>query len=124
MICSPSSPTWGRRTMPERGEGREGKADDLRIAHLSLGSWPITGAALALPEPDAADLGEARHPPGRVLDDNDRREQPAAHLYARVGQHGRAREALGRLRHRSRMARNRCRDREGWPACAEYQQRV
>jgi hypothetical protein len=48
---------------------KRGKADDLRIAHLSLHARPTAGAALALPESHAADLGEARHPSGRVLDD-------------------------------------------------------
>ena len=38
----------------------------------------------------AADLGEARHPPGRVLDHADRQEQPGDHLHARLGQYGRA----------------------------------
>jgi hypothetical protein len=31
---------------------------------------------------------EAWHPPGRVLDNADRREQRAAHLYACLGHHG------------------------------------
>src|SRR5262249_37548911 len=103
MIYSPSFPTWGHRTMPERVKVEKGKADDLRIAHLSLCPRPTAGAAFAIPEPDAVDLGKTRHPPGRVLDDADRREQPAAHLYARLGQHGRAREALGRVPGRPRM---------------------
>src|SRR6266478_3076734 len=65
---------------------RRGKADDLRIAHLSSRARQTAGAARALPEPHAADLGEARYPPGRFLDDAGRREQPAADLHACLGQ--------------------------------------
>jgi hypothetical protein len=48
----------------------------------------VGGAALPRPERHAAHLGEAWHSPGRVLDNADRREQRAAHLYACLGHHG------------------------------------
>src|SRR5947208_8182061 len=46
------------------------------------------------------------------------------HLHARLGQHDRAREALGHFSRRSRMGRGGRQDREGWPARREYQQPV
>ena len=42
------------------------KGHDLRIADLPLRAGAQAGAAVAVRERDAADLGEARHPPGRV----------------------------------------------------------
>lgn len=38
------------------------RADDLRIAHLSRGAWPSTGADTTAPEPQAAYLAQARNP--------------------------------------------------------------
>jgi hypothetical protein len=61
------SPATARTNLTDRREVKlQEKADDLRIAHLSLRARPTAGAALALPEPHAADLGEARYPPGPV----------------------------------------------------------
>src|SRR5438552_6021886 len=56
------------------------KGHDLRIADLPLRTGAQAGGAVAVRERDAADLGEARHPPGRVLDHADRQEQPGDHL--------------------------------------------
>jgi len=39
---------------------------------------------------------KTRHPPGRVLDHARGREQPAGHLHARLGQHGRTEKRLER----------------------------
>jgi hypothetical protein len=54
----------------------EAKGHDLRITRLPLRGGPHAGAAVAVRERDAADLGEARHPPGQIWDDADRREEP------------------------------------------------
>jgi NIPSNAP len=45
--------------------GLKVKNHDLRIAHLPLRAGPHAGAVVAVRERDAADLGEARHTPGR-----------------------------------------------------------
>ena len=58
------------------------------------------------------------------LDHADRQEQPGDHLHARLGQHGRAREALGRFSRGPLMGRGSRQDGEGWPACREHQQPV
>src|SRR4028118_682668 len=64
------------------------KRHDLRITHLPFHARTTTSAARALSEPHAADLGKAWHPPSRILDNVNRREQSAAHLPACLGQHG------------------------------------
>ncbi len=49
------------------------------------------------------------------LDHADRQEQPGDHLYARLGQHGRTRKALGRLSCRSGVGCSGRKDGEGRP---------
>ena len=79
---------------------------DLRASRLSLRSEPDAGAVETIRNGDVADMGETRHPPGRLLDDDDRRVQSGPHLPSGVGVPRRAREKVERLRQRPAS---------GWP---------
>ena len=63
-------------------------------------------------------VGEARHQAGRLLDHRDRRVQPDAVLYARLGVAGRSREKVERVRRRSGMAAARAKTEEAGPIVA------
>src|ERR1700728_1028532 len=58
-------------------------------------------------------MGETRHPPGRLLDDDDRRVQSGPHLPSGVGVPRRAREKVERLCQRPGVAGRARREREG-----------
>src|ERR1700760_1612616 len=82
-----------------------GSSNDLRASHLSLPAEPNAEPVEALRNPYAADMGEARHSSGRLLDDDDRRVQSRAHLPPGLGIACRARAEMGRVSKASGMGR-------------------
>src|SRR6266478_9322500 len=85
-------------TPPQENGGN----DDLRNARLSLYSGPAAGAVEALRDHHAEDLGEARHPAGRVFHDAGRRISSGADLFPGVGIARRSREEMDLISERPR----------------------
>src|SRR5436190_24320483 len=88
-------------TPPQESGGN----DDLRNARLSLYSGPAAGAVEALRDHHVEDLGEARHPAGRIFHDAGRRIPSGTDLSAGVAIARRSREEMDRISERSRMDR-------------------
>src|SRR6266446_8072279 len=99
-----------------------GGNDDLRNARLSLYSGPAAGALEALRDHHVEDLGEARHPAGRIFHDAGRRISSGADLFPGVGIARRSREEMDRISERPRMDRSACENRGGRPDCRQHRQ--
>src|SRR5690349_14169335 len=81
----------------------------LRTSHLPLRARAPARTHQALRHGYAQAVGEARHPPGWVLDNADRRVEPGPDLYAAMGIACRARAEVRRVWSRSGMDLQTCR---------------
>src|SRR6185437_4265283 len=101
-----SAALWSGRTGNAWPQAMKARKDGhaLRAEDLQLSARPAAGAAQAVRDRDARDLGEARHQAGRLLDGADRREQQRSLLLPGLGLPGRAREEVDGLHDRSGLA--------------------
>src|SRR5437016_5020336 len=84
---------------------QNGRKDELRNAGQSLYPGPAAGAVEALRDHHTEDLGEARHPAGRIFHDSGRRIPSGTDVSAGVGIARRPREEMDRISERPRMDR-------------------
>src|SRR5258708_40121522 len=80
-------------TPPQESGGN----DDLRNARLSLYSGPAAGAVEAVRDHHVEDLGEARHPAGRIFHDGGRCIPSGAALSGVMGVDPRSSDEMFRL---------------------------
>src|SRR5258705_1818352 len=105
-------------TPPQENGGN----DDLRNAGLSLYPGPAAGAVEALRDHHVENLGEARHPAGRIFHDSGRRIPSGTDVSAGVGIARRPREEMDRISERPRMDRGACENRGRRPDCRQHRQ--
>src|ERR1700722_13774745 len=114
LIQSQRTASLKERPVSKNGQSkRTGEDHALRIANLRMRPGQAARPQQTLLNDHVEDLGTAWHQTGCVLDDRDRRVEPAPVLHAAVGFAGGSREEVERVPGRSRMAYRTREDRGG-----------